>query len=203
MKYKIIFLILLISACKHKSTIDQNIEDYMLKNAHNPDSYEPISTKPIDTTTEAENLIYLIKSKISAVQSDSSGIQYQKEFINSDSLTLYNDRIDYQKELNSYGKNFATSGSYPSLIQMGEKKLDEDNKTLTEKKKEIQKDKEELKTLESKFDSIKKSPNSNSIYAYHFIHQCRVRVPLGGMMLKNIFIETDKNFNIKMFEEGK
>lgn len=65
---------------------------------------------------------------------------------------------------------------------------------------ELQSDLKDLIGLKAKDDSLQKL-GKNIITGYHFLHQFRAKVPLGGLMLKNAFIETDKDFNIVSFDE--
>jgi len=130
----------MISACKHESTINKNIKEFIMQNAHNPDSYEPISTTLIDSTTELKNLNSLILQ-----ETEKEFGQYQNSGIKEDGF--------------------------------------------------------ELKELKHQLDSVEKSPNPNSIYCYMFTHQCRIKVPLGGLMLKNMLFTTDSKYNIINFSE--
>ena len=165
--YKLSLFIFLISACKHQSIIDGKIREYISKNAHNPDSYEPISTTLIDTIKGKfviENAISSVENKLSALKTDSSSIEFWRTRINTDTSSVEN--MEFSRHI-----------------------------------KDFKYDKAELKKLQFELDSLKKSVKPNSICGYHFTHQFRARVPLGGLMLKNAIVETDKDFNIVMFVE--
>ena len=187
--YKFALLILLLSACKHKSIIDQNIMDYMLKYGHNPDSYEPISTTCTDTVTQIENLTLITGDIQKWIEYYDSHIKDEQSLLTSDSIEIE----QYKRKDEIYGGK-SLQNSYSPILEGEHKLLNDYEKTLLDNKNDLTKRKLEL-------DSMKKSANQNSIYGYHFLHQCRGRVPLGGMMLKNIYIETDKDFNIQKFEE--
>ena len=61
--------------------IDQKIEEYVMKYGHNPDSYEPVSTTPLDTITEIEDVKSSIKETISSIQKDSSDLERNKSIL--------------------------------------------------------------------------------------------------------------------------
>ena len=122
--------ICVIGCSKHKSAIDQNIAEYIKQHAHNPESYEAVSTTCIDTIT--------------ILQKTRRAIELCEKY--------------------SYSND-----------QSGE---------------------DSIKVWKHEVDSLEKSPNPNSIFGYEFIHQFRARVPLGGMMMKQAVVETDKDLNI-------
>ena len=203
MKSKLLLLTLGLASsllsCTNKSAIDQNITDYIKKNAHNPESYEPISTMPIDTVTELESVTSEIKYKLSSLESDSSNIERNKRMVQTDSsnVVLHNEILTrHLKESETLYKEL-DSMELASAI----KDVDYWHKELLSSEEHFRKDKDELNKLELHLDSLQKQLKPNSIYRYHFIHQFRARVPIGGMMLKKAFIETDKDFNIIAFDE--
>lgn len=122
-----IHLVILFMSCgKDKPLIDKKIAEYINQNAHNPQSYQPVSTILKDTM-KAESIIENMKWVMSM-------------------------------ETDSFQKN--------------------------------------------QDDSLIKSLNPDSITGYRFIHQFRITVPLGGMMLKTATVETDTAFNIRSFKEN-
>jgi len=60
-----------------------------------------------------------------------------------------------------------------------------------------------VKDAQREKDSIINSPEPNPIIGYLFIHSCRIDVPLGGKMLKDIEVLTDINFDIIAANEIK
>src|SRR5579859_1526168 len=131
-KFAILCLLLFSISCKHKSIIDQNIEAYMQKNAHNPESYEPISTTLIDTLTEFKKLTSEIMSITNSLTSDSSKVANQKERVVLDSADLSKAKIGYEehkhiKGLASFDKDLIASSDkeYRDWIAHAENKLQE------------------------------------------------------------------------------
>lgn len=192
-------IMLLVSACNHKSIIDKKISEYITKNAHNPDSYEPISTTPIDTVTEIENVKSKIKEKISSIQKDSSDIERNISMLKTDSSSVDLHKEIQQRHLKENSNLYATLDSMELASSI--KDLNFWQEQLLSGQNLLLKDKEELGKLKIRLDSINKSSNPNSISRFHFLHRFRARVPIGGLMLKNAFIETDKDFNILTFVE--
>ncbi len=156
--YLIITFCIIISCSTPKSKIDANIEDWIKKYAHNPDSYEPISTKALDT------MFFL-----NEIQQD---IQSNSDNFNRNQVKYYQDQV----------KRWSRDKFY----------IDQ----LNDYKAKVKNSDEAIEKLKMKQDSILNSPNKNPIIGYHFIHECRIKVPLGGLMLKSIIFQTDKDLNI-------
>lgn len=152
----IICIVFIIASCNsQKSKIDSNIAVWIKQHAHNPDSYEPISTKVVDTIFMANEIKQTIEQKTSSIEFDKSQVKY---YLN---------------------------GSKKSR-----------DKFLSEHKDKVALSEDEIAKLKITYDSLLNSPNKNPISGYYIVHECRIKVPLGGLMLKSITFQTDKNLNI-------
>lgn len=192
-------LILLFPSCKKKSVLDQNIEDYIRKNAHNPESYEPVSTTPIDTITEIEFVQEKIKEKLSSIETVSSHVERNLSMLKTDSSSVEVHKSISERHSKSKYNFYSAVDSTELASAIND--LDYWSKELATSQEDLCKAKDELNRLNSRLDSIQKQSNPDNIYRYHFLHQFNGRIPLGGMMLKNAFIETDKDYNILTFTE--
>ncbi len=197
--FKIAFIALLISSCKHKSLIDEKISEYISKNAHNPDSYEPVSTTAIDTVTEIEYVREKIKDKLSSIHTDSTDVERNSSTLKTDSSSVALHQEIQDRHRKEKGNIYGAIDSLELASAIND--VGFWIKQLATSQDRLQKDKDELRKFEFHLDSIQKNSNPNNIYRYHFLHQFRGRVPLGGMMLKNAFVETDKDYNILSFDE--
>jgi hypothetical protein len=160
MKYILgIFTYLLAVSCStSKSKIDTNIGEWIKKYAHNPDSYEPISTKALDT------IFFLDKIK--------QEIESNSDDFNRNQIKSYEDNV----------KRFGKNKFYLDQLNEYKAKVKESNK--------------QIEKLQMQKDSILNSSDKNPVLGYNFVHECRIKVPLGGLMLKSIVFQTDKDLNI-------
>lgn len=66
-------------SCKRQSVIERNISEYVKKNANNPESYEPIEIKCIDTISSYKLAQAEIFLKVFHVKSDSEDVERYKD----------------------------------------------------------------------------------------------------------------------------
>ena len=52
-----------------------------------------------------------------------------------------------------------------------------------------------------KMDSLNKSLIPNRVTGYRFVHQCRLKIPSGGQMLKSFDVISDTTYKIISFTE--
>ena len=161
----------LITSCTKESKIKSKINEYVEKNFNDPDSYELVELKLIDTLTQDRASKYLIDKRIK----DISEIE---KFIKNKRMEL--SRLAWNAFIS---RSALTLSSAVSNIEDQQKEL-----------KSLESDSINIRKVE--IDKLKKYTHSKEIVYYRYLHEFRAKNDVGALVKISDTIRIDLDYNI-------
>lgn len=156
-KLLLIVVCILLISCSDKSKIKNEIDEYVAKNFNDPNSYELIDLKLIDTITEKKVSIFLKKERLNKIEKI-------KNFIKE------------KEEENGRLASRAFFGGNRFYLMNTVDKLDKEKKILDSYEKDS------IKLIKDEIRVLEKFTSSNKTSHFRYLHEYRAKNDVGALV---------------------